>query len=415
MTLPVVRGDAPTSPVVRRRGPTPVPRNAAIIRVLVVDDSAVIRRIISDVLNEDPEIEVVGTAVDGRMGLEKVKKLQPDLITLDVEMPVMDGLAMLTALRLTDRKVPVVMFSSLTERASAKTIEALARGASDYVTKPAGHGNLANALASVKAELIPKVKALCPRTRLRPPSSSSAGVGPGLAPGVARAPLASRPGSISGSASTSGSAMSAAASGDGARSRPATGPIDIVAIGVSTGGPAALGQVVPRLRGLTVPVVIVQHMPPMFTKLLAEQLSNASGLIVLEGAAGMVLEPGKIYIAPGDYHMTVKREGTQTKLELNQGPQENSCRPAVDPLFRSVASVFANRCLAVVLTGMGSDGEKGAAALRDAGAHIIAQDQATSVVWGMPGAVALAGLADQILAIGEIGNAITSKVTRRGK
>lgn len=414
MTLPLVRGDTPTSPVARRRGPTPVPLNAAIIRVLVVDDSAVIRRIISDVLNEDPEIEVVGTAINGRMGLEKVKKLQPDLIILDVEMPVMDGLAMLTALRLTerrltDRKVPVVMFSSLTERASAKTIEALARGASDYVTKPAGHGNLASALASVKAELIPMVKALCPRTRARPPSSSSAGVGPGLAPGVARAPLASRP------ASTSGSAMNAAGSSDGARSRPATGPIDIVAIGVSTGGPAALGQIVPRLRGLTVPVVIVQHMPPMFTKLLAEQLRNASGLIVLEGAAGMVLEPAKIYIAPGDYHMTVKREGTQVKLELNQGPQENSCRPAVDPLFRSVASVFANRCLAVVLTGMGSDGEKGAAALRDAGAHIIAQDQATSVVWGMPGAVALAGLADQILALGEIGNAITSKVARRGK
>ncbi len=199
------------------------------------------------------------------------------------------------------------------------------------------------------------------------------------------------------------------------RPRPQPGVIDIVAIGVSTGGPNALGQVLPRLKGLSVPVVIVQHMPPMFTKLLAEQLSNATGIPVMEGAAGMVVEPGKIYIAPGDYHMMVKREGTHTKVELNQGAPENSCRPAVDVLFRSVAQVYGNRALAVVLTGMGSDGEKGSLVLRDAGSQIIAQDQATSVVWGMPGAVARAGLADQVLALGEIGNAITSKVSRRGR
>jgi two-component system, chemotaxis family, protein-glutamate methylesterase/glutaminase len=157
----------------------------------------------------------------------------------------------------------------------------------------------------------------------------------------------------------------------------------------------------------------VQHMPPMFTKLLAEQLSNATGLTVVEGTDGAVAEPGKIYIAPGDFHMAVRREAANIRLERNQGAQENSCRPAVDPLFRSVAAAFGNRCLAVVLTGMGSDGEKGAAVLRGAGAQIIAQDQATSVVWGMPGAIARAGLADEILALGEIGNAIMTKVARR--
>ncbi len=379
-----------------------------IIRVLVVDDSAVIRRVVTDVLNEDPEIEVVGTAINGKVALEKVNELQPDLITLDVEMPEMDGLAMLSALKHGYRKVPVVMFSSLTEKSAAITIEALARGASDYVTKPAGQGNLASAMASVRAELIPKVKALCFRPNMRTGSSGHAPVSPGRparpAPARAAVPFAAAP--------VPAGAAGAPAAG---KPRPAAGAVDVVAIGVSTGGPNALGQVLPRLKDLSVPVVIVQHMPPMFTKLLAEQLSNATGIKVVEGAAGMALAPGHIYIAPGDYHMVVKKEGASVKLALNQDAPENSCRPAVDVLFRSVAQVYGNHCLAVVLTGMGSDGEKGCAMLRDAGSQIIAQDQATSVVWGMPGAVARAGLADQILALGEIGSAITTKVARKGR
>jgi two-component system chemotaxis response regulator CheB len=396
------------------RLPVPLSGSAAaarlgVIRVLVVDDSAVIRRIVTDVLNEDPEITVVGTAINGRVALDKVHELQPDLITLDVEMPEMDGLAMLSALRNGYRKVPVVMFSSLTERSAAITIEALARGASDYVTKPAGQGNLASAMASVRADLVPKVKALCARPNSRTGGFTWAGQ-PGSAvparPAPARAavPAPIRP-------------VAAGAAGATAvwRARPQAGPVDVVAIGVSTGGPNALGQLLPRLKGITVPVVIVQHMPPMFTKLLAEQLSNAAGMDVREGAAGMVVEPGKVYIAPGDYHMLVKREGAQTRLELNQAAPENSCRPSADVLFRSVAAVYGNRALAVVLTGMGSDGEKGCTALHAAGSQIIAQDQATSVVWGMPGAVARAGLADQILALGEIGIAITARVARRGR
>ncbi|MGE3357577.1 MAG: chemotaxis response regulator protein-glutamate methylesterase [Acidimicrobiia bacterium] len=378
------------------------------IRVLVVDDSAVIRRVVTDVLNEDPEIEVVGTAINGKVALDKVHDLQPDLITLDVEMPEMDGLAMLSALRVNYRRVPVIMFSSLTEKSAAITIEALARGASDYVTKPAGQGNLANAMASVRAELVPKVKALCSRPNMRTGGSHAPHPTPAapLRPAPARAATPTVPTPV-----PAGNAAAPAS----ARPRPQPGVVDIVAIGVSTGGPNALGQVLPRLKDLPVPVVIVQHMPPMFTKLLAEQLSNATGIEVMEGKAGMTVEARKIYIAPGDYHMVVKREGPYTKLDLNQGPPENSCRPAVDVLFRSVAQVYGNRALAVVLTGMGNDGEKGAVTLRDAGSQLIAQDQATSVVWGMPGAVARAGLADQILALGEIGTAITSKVSRRGR
>ncbi|MFN0026261.1 MAG: chemotaxis response regulator protein-glutamate methylesterase [Acidimicrobiales bacterium] len=390
--------------------PTSTSRGTRLIRVLVVDDSAVIRRVVTDVLNDDADIEVVGTATNGRTGLEKFNELRPDLVTLDIEMPEMDGLAMLSALRKIDRQVPVVMFSSLTEKASAKTIEALSRGASDYVTKPSGHGSLADAMASVRAQMIPKVKALCPRSRLAPQQPQ-----PRRVPG-APLPVAAGPRFPAGSPAPRAAAPTAAVprgAASDARPRSAAGPVDIVAIGVSTGGPAALGQVVPKLKGITVPVVIVQHMPPMFTKLLAEQLSNSTGLTVVEGTNGAVAEPGKIYIAPGDFHMTVRREAATIRLELNQGAPENSCRPAVDPLFRSVASALGNRCLAVVLTGMGSDGEKGAAALREAGAQIIAQDQATSVVWGMPGAIARAGLADEILALGEIGNAIVTKVARR--
>ncbi len=392
------------------------------IRVLVVDDSAVIRRIVTDVLNEDAAIEVVGTASNGRIALEKMVQLRPDLITLDVEMPEVDGLSMLSQLRKQDRKVPVIMFSSLTERAASVTVEALARGASDYVTKPSGSGNLAAAMASVRAELLPKVKALCAPPGTRPPGGSPPGshtaapTAPGIRPSVDRLRPATGPSvgprsAVAGAGIASGAAPAAPTS-----SAPHSGPasrVDVVAIGVSTGGPNALAVLLPSLRNLAVPILIVQHMPALFTKLLAEQLTNSSGIPVSEATHGMQVVPGRAYVAPGDHHMVAVREGTSVKLLLNQDPPENSCRPAVDVMFRSVATLYGANTLAIVLTGMGSDGEKGAAQIRKVGGQILAQDEASSVVWGMPGAVARAGLADQILPLADLGPQIVSRVNRQ--
>jgi two-component system chemotaxis response regulator CheB len=182
--------------------------------------------------------------------------------------------------------------------------------------------------------------------------------------------------------------------------------VDVLAVGVSTGGPNALGVLLPSLANLPVPIVIVQHMPPLFTKLLADQLTNSTKLPVSEGETGTIVEPGHVYLAPGDYHMVVERDGPRPRLRLNQGPQENSCRPSVDVLFRSVAATYGAGVLAVVLTGMGSDGALGAQLIHAAGGHVLAQDEASSVVWGMPGAVVRAGVAHQVLPLTELGPAL---------
>ena len=268
------------------------------IRILIVDDSVVIRRLLSDTLSGDAALEVVGVASDGRIALAKISLLKPDLITLDIEMPVMDGLETLAALRKLYPKLPVIMFSTLTERGAAATLDALSLGASDYATKPSNTGSPAVAIERIRAELIPKIKALCgvmvPLKFLPLP---------GFRPAV-KVKLRSNP------------------------------RIEIVAIGTSTGGPNALTALVPQFPAdFPVPIVIVQHMPPLFTRLLAERLNALSPLEVQEGKAGQKLQQGQIWIAPGDYHMTVVRRGAEFVLGLNHDPQENSCRPAVDVLF----------------------------------------------------------------------------------
>ena len=271
------------------------------IRILVVDDSVVIRRLLSETLSGDRALEVVGTASDGRIALAKISVLKPDLITLDIEMPVMDGLEALRTIRKLYPKLPVIMFSTLTERGAAATLDALSLGASDYATKPSNVGSPAVAIERIRRELIPKIKALC-----------------GVAP-LKLLPLpAARP------------ALKVRL-----RSNPR---IEIVAIGTSTGGPNALAEVLPRIpNDFPVPIVVVQHMPPIFTRLLAERLASRSAIPVEEGSAGVVLSPGHAWIAPGNFHMKVIRAGVNWRLDLNQGPQENFCRPAVDVLFRSVA------------------------------------------------------------------------------
>jgi two-component system, chemotaxis family, protein-glutamate methylesterase/glutaminase len=354
--------------------------NPSPIRILVVDDSVVIRRILSDTLSKDSEIEVVGLASDGRIALSKIPLLRPDLVTLDVEMPVMDGLETLAELRKSNPKLPVIMFSTLTERGAAATLEALALGASDYATKPSNAGNPTVAIERIQNELIPKIKALCSR-RSAPQAARTPPKRTTVAP----------------------------------HARP-NRPFDIVAIGTSTGGPNALAEVVPQIpKDFPLPIVIVQHMPPIFTRLLAERLAGRSTIGVEEGAAGTVLRPGHAWIAPGNFHMTVTRSGGKGQISLNQGAPENSCRPAVDVLFRSVAAAYKANVLGVVMTGMGADGVRGSECIRDAGGEVIVQDEATSVVWGMPGLVYAAGQADGVYPIDKIAPEITRRVLESRK
>jgi len=343
------------------------------IRILVVDDSTVIRKLLSETLSGDPALEAVGTASDGRIALAKIPALKPDLVTLDIEMPVMNGLETLAEIRRLYPNLPVIMFSTLTERGAAATLDALTLGASDYVTKPSNTGSVAVAIERVRVDLIPKIKALCGvAAKLNLPPTPRLALKPRL------------------------------------RSHSA---IDIVAIGSSTGGPNALAAVLPLIPAdCPVPIVVVQHMPPIFTRLLAERLDKNSAITVEEGRAGARLEPGIAWIAPGNFHMKVVRTAIDIRLSLCQSPPENSCRPAVDVLFRSVAAAYGAGVLAVVMTGMGADGALGAGEIHEAGGEVIVQDEASSVVWGMPGFVHASGLADAVYPLDRLGMEITRRV-----
>lgn len=348
------------------------------IRVLIVDDAVVVRRIVTDVLSGDAGIEVAGAAANGKIALARIPQLKPDILTLDMEMPDMDGIQTLRAVRKEYPKLPVIMFSTLTERGAAATIEAIEAGANDYVTKPANVGSVGTAKTRIREELIPKIYALCsrhPAAMLRPASTTIVPPKPILRP------------------------------------RQAHGQLGVVVIGVSTGGPNALAEVIPQLPAdLPVAVLIVQHMPPLFTKALADRLNQASKIRVREAQNGDVAVAGNAYIAPGNFHLMVERSGGEYALKLNQDPPENSCRPAVDVLFRSAATAFGAGTLGVVLTGMGQDGLHGCQIIHDAGGRIIVQDEATSVVWGMPGFVARAGLAEQQIPLKEIASNIARRI-----
>jgi len=355
----------------------PIPPGAR-IRVLVVDDSVVIRRLVTHALSEDPTLEVVGTATNGAIALERVVQLIPDVITLDIEMPEMDGLGVLRHIRNQEVRPRVVMFSTLTDRGAAMTMEALALGADDYVTKAANVGSLDRSLASLRQELIPKIKQFF----LLPGETSMAG----------QLAAASKP------------------SGIASAKLPRANQPRVLAIGVSTGGPTALGAIVPQFPAdFPLPILIVQHMPPLFTRFLAERLQTGTDLRVEEAAEGVRVTAGKVLIAPGDYHMRVRNQGGEIVVRMDQSPPENSCRPSVDVLFRSVAEVFGGAVISAVLTGMGQDGMRGAAVLKANGAYVIAQDEASSVVWGMPGAVAGAGLANCVIPL----DAVVPEVLRQ--
>lgn len=354
-------------------------------RVLIVDDSAVMRSLLRSVLRREPGYEPAGTAADGESALGAIQTLRPDVVLLDVEMPVMDGLATLRKLRERGHKMPVVMCSSLTQRGARVTIEALASGASDYVAKPSGQATPAEAIAALARELLPKISALTASVPVQPviplaPFRSIPPVGGMPLPCETIAPVPT-----------------------------------VLAIGVSTGGPAALDVLLPALPAqFPLPVLVVQHMPELFTRLLAERLNERCPLAVREASQGELVSPGTIFIARGNWHLEVAlgARASQPTLRLTQAPPENHCRPAVDVLYRSAAAVYGSGVLAAVLTGMGSDGLEGARAIRGCGGMVLAQDQATSAVWGMPGAVARAGFAQRILPIQALAPEILRLVAR---
>ena len=348
-------------------------------RIMIVDDSAVMRGLLRSVVCADAGLEVAGTAADGASALDSIGTLHPDLILLDVEMPVMDGLVTLKKLRARGCKMPVIMCSSLTQRGARVTIEALAGGASDYVAKPAGQQTREAATRALAQDLIPKIRALT--------SSLPAGQPQADLRGAPRKPLT-------------------LPMAQRQKAQPILSIPAVLAIGVSTGGPAALDVMLPMFpENFPLPVVIVQHMPEQFTGLFAERLNGRCRLRVREASEGDPMCAGIIYIARGNWHVEVlsaSRAGMPPTLHLSQGALENHCRPSVDVLFRSVAAVYGTGVLAVVLTGMGSDGLMGCRTIREHGGSVLVQDQASSTIWGMPGAVANAGLAHNVLPLNDL-------------
>jgi two-component system chemotaxis response regulator CheB len=349
------------------------------IKILVVDDSVVARRVISDILGAESDFEVVGTAPDGHIALRKMGRLEPDVVTLDIDMPELDGMQTLQRIRAEHPDVRVIMVSNHTRRGAAVTVEALFHGASDYVTKATGQTSREAATTFLRDQLVPKIRALASIPGRRPPSTQP----------VEAVPLRPR--------------------GDNRRR-----PLEAVVIGSSTGGPNALATILRALpEELPVPVLIVQHLPENFTSFLAKRLDAACRLPVREAEDNAVARSGEVWIAPGNRHLETRTSTRGVELVIGDGPLVNSCRPAADRLFVTAATCWGPATLGVVLTGMGQDGLEGCRTIRAKGGQIIVQDKDSSVVWGMPGQVAMAGLADSVLPISEIGGEIVRRVGSR--
>ena len=334
------------------------------IRVLVVDDSSVARKILGDTIAGDAAFELVGSAADGRLALEQIERLHPDIVTLDIEMPNMDGLTALPLLRKLVPQARIVMASTLTSAGAQQTVKALSLGAADFIAKP--QASAMGGVDSYRRDLIEKIIALGPRLARTPSTPAPS------------APL--RPRSMQ------------------------MGNPSIMVVAASTGGPGALPVFLgPIARRIDAPILIVQHMPATFTPVFAEKIESAIGKRCREAVDGDVLAPGCVYLAPGDYHMRIARSPAGRIVTLDKTPPVNFCRPAADPLFESAAAAFGNRVLAVVLTGMGHDGRDGAGHIVKAGGRVLVQDEASSVGGGMPGAVAQAGLAEAIKPLSDLG------------
>lgn len=342
------------------------------LRALVVDDTALYRKVLSDILT-DLGVEVVGTANNGKIALAKIEHLRPDFVTMDFEMPEMDGLETLRQMKKSAPETAAIMVSAHTRAGASITLEALELGAFDFIAKPEGASALQN-VESMKSQLRPILASFQNRR------------------GIKQSLRPSRPLPVS---------------------PVRTGKIDVVAIGISTGGPNALTKVIPQLpANLGVPIVIVQHMPPVFTAALAESLDRKSPLRVVEGAQGMVLEPDMVVLAPGGKQMKLVSDGGKAQIAITDDPPENHCKPAADYLFRSVAQLYGKRALGVIMTGMGADGTRGLKEMKLLGARVIAQDETTSVVFGMPMEAIKAGIVDTVLPLDEIAGEITKLVRK---
>jgi two-component system chemotaxis response regulator CheB len=359
------------------------------IRVLVVDDSALVRRILSEILGRTSDLEVVGAAADPFMAREKIKDLHPDVLTLDVEMPRMDGLTFLRNLmRL--RPMPVVMVSSLTEQGADTTFKALELGAFDFVAKP--KVDVAGTLADFSEEILAKVRAAAQaRVHARSPFPTVS------------APIAASPGRDGPTPKLSADAVLPLAAVRAFRTTDR-----LVALGASTGGTEAIRELLERLPPDAPAIVVSQHIPQAFSGPFARRMDGVSRMSVAEASDGALIVPGHVYIAPGDRHLLVERDGARWRCRLSDGPPVNRHRPSVDVMFRSVAQSAGANALGVLLTGMGDDGARGLKEVQDAGAHTIAQDEATSVVWGMPGAAVKIGAADRVLPLGQVADALMS-------
>ena len=379
--------------------PEKAPLSSSSIRVMVVDDSAVIRGFLTRFIESDPEIKVVASVSNGQLAVGSMTPGKFDVVVLDIEMPVMDGMTALPLILKSDPAVQVVMASTLTKANAAITLKALEIGAAECLAKPTSQ-ELAGSTA-FRDDLIQKVKALGMVARRRrgiterPQSTAAAsGTATNKAPAPATAPAPKkftlRPEII--------------------KAAP-----DVIAIGSSTGGPQALMQFFSDLKGgVKQPIFITQHMPATFTTILAEHIAKQSGLQCHEAVEGEVIQGGQIYLAPGNFHMTIKDQGGKKIISLNQDAQENFCRPAVDPMLRSLINVYGKKILAVIFTGMGADGMKSCQQLVDVGGTVLAQDEATSVVWGMPGAVAMAGICTQVLPLASMAKAVKEYAGRGG-
>jgi two-component system chemotaxis response regulator CheB len=346
------------------------------IRIMLVDDAAVVRRLLASWLAEQPDMEVVASLAGGREALAEVERVDPDVVVLDIAMPGVDGLAVLPQLLEKKKNLIVLMVSTLTRRNAEISLRALALGAADYVPKPEASGEP----ELFRRELFDKIRGLAARRKTNSPGGEARHLVRMLSPG----------------------------SGDSTRRvlqplRPATPRVLLV--GSSTGGPQALNAVLGAIGPVIdkAPVLIAQHMPPTFTTVLAEHLARTTGRSAAEAKHGEVIRAGRIYLAPGGFHMRVGRRAGDPVIIVDDGPRINSCRPAVDALFSSAAAVWGPWNLGLVLTGMGSDGARGAAQLVAAGGRVIVQDETSSVVWGMPGSVAQAGLASAVLPLAQIG------------
>jgi two-component system chemotaxis response regulator CheB len=356
----------------------------------VVDDTHVIRGLLSRSLDSDPGIKVVATASNGKSAIEEVKRTEVDVVVLDIEMPIMDGMTALPELLAARPGIQVIMASTLTLKGASISMKALSKGAADYVPKPTSTGEI-NSAEEFKRELTSKVKSWGAVARRRRGSAARAATEPAVGSAARRFPV----GPVK------------------LREAPTLFRPECIAIGSSTGGPQALFKVFQMMGKVTnLPVFVTQHMPATFTTILAEHLGQASGMPAAEAKDGEPVTAGRIYVAPGDFHMTVQVDGTRKVMRLDKNPPENFCRPAVDPMLRSLAKAYSGKVLTVILTGMGQDGLRGGQELSAAGGVIAAQDEATSVVWGMPGAVANAGLCSAVLPLSDIGPYVRKAISR---